>query len=190
MTSVMSLVLMVAISVVVAAVIATFALGMTEDVGEDAPSASFEVIREDVDFSGATYNIVFVSHKHGDKIDAENLHVTVNGKQAWDVAGIDDGTGRTVKPTERAGTLMAGKTLRVVYWPNDYTGFPLSNGELIKSHSGGCGDVLKPAGGSDCTLNNDIVGREEPATIRIIYEFPKTGETVVLDELHVSARKG
>lgn len=186
-SSVISIVLLVAVTVVLTAVIGTFALGMTDDMGENAPSASFEIVREDVDFAGATYNIVFLRHEYGDQVEADNLHVTVNGKQAWDVTGMDDGKGKTVRPTARADTLISGSKLRVVYWPNDYTGFPIHDGDLIKTHSGGCGDVLKANGTSDCALNNDIVGREEPVTIRIIYEFPKSEETIILDRLEVSA---
>jgi len=187
-SSVISIVLLVAVAVVLSTVIATFALGITDETSENVPTASFEVVREEVDFSGATYDIVFVQHAYGDSLDPDNLQVTVNGEQAWDVAGTDDSNRRTVRPTTDAGTLQSGSRLRLVFWPNDYTNFPIPSGDLITANSGGCGRHLKVAGNSDCTLNNDVVGREEPATIRIIYQDPTTGETVTLDTLEVSAR--
>jgi len=184
---VVSIVLLVAIALVMAGVFGAFALGVVNDASEDVPAASFETVREDVDFSGASYNIVFVKHDYGDAIDPDNLQVTVNGKQAWDVAGTDDSDRRTVKPTTQVGTLKSGSKLRLVFWPNDYTNFPVAKGNLVRKYSGGCGDVLKPAGASDCTLNDDIVGRDKSATIRLIYESPKTAETLTLDTLEVPA---
>ncbi len=187
-SSVISIVLLVAVTIVLTTVIGTYALGITDETSENVPSASFEVVREDVDFAGATYNIVFLQHEYGDKLDAKNLQVRVNGKQAWDVAGMDDGSGRTVKPTDGAGTLQSGSRLRLVYWPNVYTNHPIPDGDLYKTNSGGCGAVLTTSDTGDCELNDDIVGREESATIKVIYESPKTGETVTLDTLEVSAR--
>ena len=178
----MSVVLLVAVTVVLTAVIGTFALGMTDDVSEPVPQASFDTEIREVSFGSADYEIVFLTHKYGDKIDGDNIRITVNGKQAWDVAGMDDGSGRTVKPTEKVGTFSSGTQLRLVYWDNNYGNFPVSEGDLFVRMSAGV-HVITASDVSDRALHDDMV--KEGDSIRVIYESPDTGETMVIEKLTV-----
>ena len=181
-SSVLGVVLLVAVTIVLAAVIGTFALGMTEDVSKPVPQASFETEVRQVSFASTEYKIVFLTHKYGDKIKGDNLRITVNGRQAWDVAGMDDGSGRTVRPTERVSTFTAGSQLRLVYWDNNYGNFPVPEGDLYQTMSAGT-HVITASDVSDRALHDDMVGKGD--TIRVMYESPETGETVVIETLTV-----
>lgn len=178
----MGVILLVAVTIVLAAVIGTFALGMTDEVSTPVPEASFETETRQVSFASTDYEIVFLTHKYGDKIDTDNIRVTVNGNQAWDVAGMDDGSGRTVEPTENIETFSSGSQLRLVYWDNNYGNFPIPEGDLYQTKSAGV-HVITASDVSDRALHDDMVGSGD--TIRVIYESPETGKTVIIDELTV-----
>ncbi|KAA9400050.1 type IV pilin [Haloarcula sp. CBA1130] len=64
---VIGVILMVAITVILAAVIATFVLGLGDQVSNTAPQASFST-----DYDGT--EIVTVTHEGGDSIKASNLY--------------------------------------------------------------------------------------------------------------------
>ena len=65
---VIGVILMVAITVILAAVIGTFVLGLGDQVQTTSPSASFSF-----DFDRSTDNTTTVTHDGGDGIDAEEL---------------------------------------------------------------------------------------------------------------------
>ena len=76
---VIGVILMVAITVILAAVIATFVLGLGESVSETAPQANFAT---DYDESAGTLT---VTHTGGDKIEGSNLFLSGgdNDRQEW-----------------------------------------------------------------------------------------------------------
>ncbi|PSQ02341.1 type IV pilin [Halobacteriales archaeon QS_4_69_31] len=69
---VIGVILMVAITVILAAVIATFVLGLGDQVSNTAPQASFSF---DWDGEGGTEDTLNVTHDGGDTIKAKNLYV-------------------------------------------------------------------------------------------------------------------
>ena len=71
---VIGVILMVAITVILAAVIGTFVLGLGDSV-ESAPQASFNFDYDDT----ASREKVTIRHRGGDNIDASKLEVRVNG---------------------------------------------------------------------------------------------------------------
>ena len=82
---VIGVILMVAITVILAAVIGTFVLGLGDQVSDSAPQAQFT-------FSSTTYTpeggstaftAVEITHDGGDTIDSSNLNVLVDGTQAY-----------------------------------------------------------------------------------------------------------
>jgi flagellin-like protein len=107
---VIGVILMVAITVILAAVIATFVLGLGEQVSDTAPQASFDFETD------ATAGDITITHAGGATIDRENLKV------------LDDGSEITSPgwPTEIAAgdsvTVNVGSgntgTLRIT-WEND-----------------------------------------------------------------------
>jgi flagellin-like protein len=99
---VIGVILMVAITVILAAVIGTFVLGLGDQVSNSAPQASFQFEFEDSGNgfngdTGATGDFVNITHTGGDTIDAADLNV--NG---------DDG-GLTAE-SAFSGTIQAGNS--------------------------------------------------------------------------------
>ena len=66
---VIGVILMVAITVILAAVIATFVLGLGDQVSNTAPQASFST-----DYNGGNYSVKVV-HDGGDSISADELYI-------------------------------------------------------------------------------------------------------------------
>lgn len=78
---VIGVILMVAITVILAAVIATFVLGLGEQVGDTAPNANFQGAQDTTnmsfDFNDEAYNetIVTFTHTNGPSIDQDDLSI-------------------------------------------------------------------------------------------------------------------
>jgi len=92
---VIGVILMVAITVILAAVIATFVLGLGDQVSDTAPQASFDFDYEDggagSDFGGSgSDGNVTVTHTGGASIQADRLGLTggVDGSVKWDEGGF------------------------------------------------------------------------------------------------------
>ncbi|MDR5673104.1 type IV pilin N-terminal domain-containing protein [Halalkaliarchaeum sp. AArc-GB] len=71
---VIGVILMVAITVILAAVIGTFVLGLGDQVGETAPSSQFDTT-ESIEDDEIT---VTFNHQGGDAVEGEELQVNVN----------------------------------------------------------------------------------------------------------------
>jgi flagellin-like protein len=82
---VIGVILMVAITVILAAVIGTFVLGLGDQVQSTAPQASFNF-----DYDNAGADVLTVTHDGGDRIGENNMNVTLSG--ATDGDGAADGT--------------------------------------------------------------------------------------------------
>ncbi|WP_058826431.1 type IV pilin [Haloferax sp. Q22] len=108
---VIGVILMVAITVILAAVIGTFVLGLGDQVGDTAPQASFS-------FSYDGAQTVTVTHESGDAIDADRITITGDGVDssvaiAWTDSSIN--AGDTASVTTSANPLTGGETVRVVW---------------------------------------------------------------------------
>ena len=123
---VIGVILMVAITVILAAVIGTFVLGLGQNVQSTAPQASFS-------FDQDGNKDVTVSHDGGDTIAYSNIKVTVNGNTAyatdggsafWDKDGkVNAGDSKTITDFENnddnpTDGLDTGDTIRVI-WTSD-----------------------------------------------------------------------
>jgi flagellin-like protein len=101
---VIGVILMVAITVILAAVVGSFVLGLGSS-SSVAPQASF-----DFDYDGTE---VTITHDGGDTIDADDLTVTGSSSDAILVATADD-----ISAGDKlvdAQTVTSGETIRVVY---------------------------------------------------------------------------
>jgi flagellin-like protein len=113
---VIGVILMVAITVILAAVIGTFVLGLGDQVSENAPQASFSF---DFDVSNDYVNI---THEGGDTLDNSTISVSGDdgGLTSSGVTGHpgdwDDGTIEAGDRISYQG-IDAGETVRVV-WTN------------------------------------------------------------------------
>ncbi len=118
---VIGVILMVAITVILAAVIGTFVLGLGDQVQNTTPQASFGFDTGSANESGA-YN-VSVTHETGDSIDATELNVSVNGSTStWDDTGdvsagdtFEIGTSEASADSDLTAWAASGDTVRVIY---------------------------------------------------------------------------
>jgi flagellin-like protein len=125
---VIGVILMVAITVILAAVIATFVLGLGEQVSNTAPQASFSFDYASAEFNGdCSANLAntgggdgttTITHDGGDTIEASNLKISDDGgnQETWGSCGsvsvTDVSAGNTVKVE-----MDSDDTVRVV-WTN------------------------------------------------------------------------
>ncbi|MFC6613562.1 type IV pilin [Halopenitus salinus] len=110
---VIGVILMVAITVILAAVIGTFVLGLGDSVGQNAPQASFSY---DYNMS-ATPTEVTVTHEGGDTITSDNansINITdeAGGSTNW---GLDISAGDNKTHTG----FSAGDEIRVIWTAPD-----------------------------------------------------------------------
>ena len=121
---VIGVVLMVAITVILAAVIGTFVLGVAEGIQETTPNAQFGHAYDDAG-DNAT-----ITHRAGDAIPADRLNVSVSGvgQSAWYRGDTSTDAGETVRAgrsfetgeTETlSGNVTAGDTVRVIWHAAD-----------------------------------------------------------------------
>ncbi|WP_128478133.1 type IV pilin [Halorussus pelagicus] len=81
---VIGVILMVAITVILAAVIGTFVLGLGDRVNQASPSATFSF-----DYSQSSGNItVDTVHDGGDSVAADQVNVTVGGQNVYGNGGL------------------------------------------------------------------------------------------------------
>ena len=90
---VIGVILMVAITVILAAVIGTFVLGLGDQLGDSAPQASFSIdgVSTDVDDSQVDFTL---EKTGGQDLDARDLTISVNG-----VRGTSDLSGEVGQDT-------------------------------------------------------------------------------------------
>jgi flagellin-like protein len=113
---VIGVILMVAITVILAAVIASFVLGLGDQAADSSPQASFGF---DYDESNS---VVTVSHTGGDSIEVPNLYI--RGDQLTNNAQADQGTGQWAGSASGGGstsTVSSGDTTDVGTSSNSYT---------------------------------------------------------------------
>ena len=111
---VIGVILMVAVTVIIAAVIGSTALGLGDEVSETPPNAQFALTYEtDQDYTDdhgqtQTADVAILEHTGGEDVDPSNIEVTVNGENAYAIGptGPDpqDPQRRTViNPFQTAG---------------------------------------------------------------------------------------
>jgi len=106
---VIGVVLMVAITVILAAVIGTFVLGQADQLNENAPSVSF-------DYDGTSGETLTIVHKGGDSFDGANVQVKYDGQTTTGLSE-DFGSG-TISAGDKytsSEKLAADQTVRVVW---------------------------------------------------------------------------
>jgi len=114
---VIGVILMVAITVILAAVIGTFVLGLGDQVQNTTPTASFGFDTSNVGNDVGNDDQVTITHESGDTIDTNSLKVTIGGTTYYEGGSETsnvDGTD-VVTPTNSWGgdSISAGSTLTV-----------------------------------------------------------------------------
>lgn len=182
-SSVVGVVLVVAVTVLLAATVAVFAFDVSEPVSEPAPQVAFGMSTETVTFfeggRGRTATVAVLTYRNGKPLDTDDLRVRVNGQRAWNVTGLKGSRGQTVDPLPGGTTLEVGSSFRVVLWENRYDGYPVGSDDLEIIRSGGCGFVFYDVDASDdCAMAKDGLSRGD--TIQVVYESPDSGATTVI----------
>ena len=90
---------MVAITVILAAVIGTFVIGLGDDIGNTAPNANIAINENPDDDDGIQFDLV---HRNGDTVDFDDLTLLINGTSV-DRSEINN----------FEGTFSAGETMTI-----------------------------------------------------------------------------
>ena len=110
---VIGVILMVAITVILAAVIGTFVLGLGDSLGDNQPTAQLTV--ENVDFTDNNLDVV---HNGGDTLQGDDLNATVNGNDVTTTFPGSFGVGQTHNVSVGDG-ISEGDRLRIIHEPSD-----------------------------------------------------------------------
>lgn len=108
---VIGVILMVAITVILAAVIGTFVLGLGEQVSTTAPQASLQMSTDGTNLQ--------ISHNGGDALNSSDVKVIKNGDGSTDL--WEPGTAETlgVGETKTIGPAASGDKITVVHEPSE-----------------------------------------------------------------------
>lgn len=138
---VIGVILMVAITVILAAVIATFVLGLGEQVSDTSPTASWSSSQGDNITNDTTDVVVEFRHTGGTSIDEDNLDISLDFAQSVDDEDI------TVNTT--SDPVSAGERVQM-YVDTD----ELGEGTLIEE--GEEADLIWESDGTSSTLTTHV----------------------------------
>lgn len=170
---VIGVILMVAITVILAAVIGTFVLGLGDQLQSTTPQASFGFEVGTYEGENATsYTSVTVTHESGDTIAASDVSVVVNGDQAYTE------NGNTVSGTF-SGDISAGSSIEVVAATSDSNVEP--GASTYTDSSGTLGIDYTGSASPDVTG----VGLSSGDTLRVVYSNPSSDTTSTLGKFEV-----
>lgn len=95
---VIGVILMVAVTVIIAAVIGSSALGISDEVSESPPTAQFEteLVEKDYtmtsDYGTGDADVVYIEHNGGESIDLSNINIQVDSNEAYTIHRDEDPT--------------------------------------------------------------------------------------------------
>ena len=116
---VIGVILMVAITVILAAVIGTFVLGLGDQVSDNAPQASFsfDFSSNDDGFTGEAADVVNITHEGGETIENSTLDVSGDGTDTLQYQSGGWGSSVSAGDQITLSGVNAGETIRVI-WTN------------------------------------------------------------------------
>jgi len=172
---VIGVILMVAITVILAAVIGTFVLGLGDQVQQTTPQAQFGFDQSNESYNGVEAETVTVTHESGDSISQSDLKVTVEGDTAFDV----DSTNATSALWDGGSDVTAGSSVRVV----GYSDASSVSGEDLSPSTGA---PAWQAGGKINDTSDTWNAIQPGDTIRVVYDNPDSDKTATLAKYEVS----
>ncbi|MFP4625577.1 MAG: type IV pilin [Natronomonas sp.] len=122
---VIGVILMVAITVILAAVIGSFVIGLGDQVQETAPNAQF-----DFDYAEGNDDVT-ITHDGGQSIDTDEDSLDIVGPDSstpWDGGTISAGNSTTLNHTDLGAE--SGDTIRVVWEGSEGTSATLAKDEV------------------------------------------------------------
>jgi flagellin-like protein len=176
---VIGVILMVAITVILAAVIGTFVLGLGDQVSDSAPQASFSFDQSSSDYEDSSSNTatlkgVEVTHDGGDAIAQSNLEILVNGNPGVDVtdAGSSSDDDSSV-PWSGSGDLTAGASTEI---DAIYTGSNIGSDT-------GSGSITYDGSGN---INGNFDQLESDDEVRVVWSSSSGGDTATLGQFSLT----
>ncbi|WP_435098458.1 type IV pilin [Halarchaeum sp. P4] len=133
---VIGVILMVAITVILAAVIGTFVLGLGSQVGNQAPQATFGYEYENFSNQNTNDTISITQQGSNSPIQTSAVTVSVGGTSYWNDSGSMDSNVTASGSWNSTAELSAGDTLvlseSVSDWTNTTGDGPFTNGETVR----------------------------------------------------------
>jgi len=173
---VIGVILMVAITVILAAVIGTFVLGLGDQVQTTTPQASFgfdqsTVTVEDAEGDTADVSVVRITHESGDSIDETSLAVNVNGERAWELSDAESTNTPATQDSwdDSDESVTAGDSFEV-YMYEDTTDYSADTDVDVVNNDG------FESGASELAAGD---------TVRVIYDSPDSDSTSTLGKYTV-----
>ena len=130
---VIGVILMVAITVILAAVIGAFVLGLGDQVSTNAPQAT-------IGFSFDSDTNVTLTHEGGDNIEKSEIEISVGGSPLYDGSGFNETNTNNTRSDTWSSTISTGDKLTIPVESQDTTG------EVVRVV------WTNPSGGSSNTL--------------------------------------
>jgi len=141
-TSVIGVILMVAVAVILAAVVATFALGMTEDLSNTGPQAIIEVSDAPDDFGNASDNpggnqyqawegIVDIVHEGGDPLPASEIEISIRDASSNTLIARWNGDNWISGPNHNNAAFKSTRSGTNANPAQEFDSDPLSSGDRI-----------------------------------------------------------
>lgn len=140
---VIGVILMVAITVILAAVIGSMVMGLADDVGEPAPTANFgtNTVAPDSIADGSTETVLELEHKGGDKLEDGTYKVMVRKGTSGEYTTIYDGsvasnltydTGVTATVNPSPTDVEIGNVVSIVMENNSGSEYSAYKGETVQ----------------------------------------------------------
>jgi len=170
---VIGVILMVAITVILAAVIGTFVLGLGDQVQNTTPQAQFGFEQTNVTYTGAgsgqEARTITITHETGDTVSESNIEVSVNGNTAYDVrqfaGGVSPKHNGTKAIWNESNDISAGSSARIVAY--ETTSSPTANQSVSFDKAGALSGT-----GYDAIFPGD--------TVRVVYNNPDSDSSSTL----------
>jgi flagellin-like protein len=134
---VIGVILMVAITVILAAVIGTFVLDIGGSLSQSAPSATFEAEQPTSDTMAALANsdseIVNITYTGGEEVLLENINVTINGEQAYEQSDPGaNGNSNGVVTYKGSGPLQITNSISLTSYGSSVGSSDLQPGDTVR----------------------------------------------------------
>jgi flagellin-like protein len=174
---VIGVILMVAITVILAAVIGAFVL----DIGgsqEKVPQASWDFSQDTSTFYDGTGDSsdlkhIKLTHEGGDTISASNLEVTVEGNTAYAVDDTGFGSADPIEEIFSSGDVSAGASVNILSYNSG-------------TYSYGGGDYDYDTNSSDGIATSDLSSLSSDDTIRVKWVSDSGDNSQVLQDYEVN----
>jgi flagellin-like protein len=186
-SSVIGVVLMVGITVVLAATAGTFVLDIGQELNKPAPTAMFDVTTNthELEHNGETAAIteVELTFQMGQEIDTDNIQVYVESKRAYargdKITKRGDDTYRISEPFADDDVISAGSSTKIWTKTNEHPDYWSDPGSSDPYFSANNGDVTMKTDGSKSNVQANDLGLESGDLVRITYESDDTNKIIL-----------